>query len=141
MFTFIFHHIFIKHYFIDEKVDLEWSAGVSVVNNNDLFIRVPYYGDVKFTIVNTACTTFLTIESVSQVSFSGKNWQLILLYCKCLFQVEISARDIRVRLSMREMESASVPAFQTNKESDVFNKVKMFDIIQIITLVSNSKNP
>ncbi|XP_050295994.1 intermembrane lipid transfer protein VPS13B [Anthonomus grandis grandis] len=70
-----------------DNLSLEWSAGVSIVNNNDLFIRVPYYGDVKLTIVNTACTTFLTIESVSQV--------------------EISARDIRVRLSMREMEKMS----------------------------------
>lgn len=50
-----------------ENHKLEWSAGVSIVNNNDLFIRVPYYGDVKLTIINTACTTYLRIESVSQV--------------------------------------------------------------------------
>ncbi|KAH1005134.1 hypothetical protein HUJ04_006175 [Dendroctonus ponderosae] len=74
-------------YVSTEGRNIEWSAGVSIVNNNDLFIRVPHYGDVKLTIINTACTTILTLESVSQV--------------------EISARDIRVRLSLRETEKTT----------------------------------
>ncbi|XP_030768330.1 vacuolar protein sorting-associated protein 13B-like isoform X2 [Sitophilus oryzae] len=80
----------------DEKEikDIEWSAGVSIVNNNSLFTRVPYYGDVKLTINNTACTTFVTIESGSQV--------------------EISARDIRVRLSMRQTEK-NLPVNKSKK--------------------------
>ncbi|CAG9772920.1 unnamed protein product [Ceutorhynchus assimilis] len=79
---------------------LEWSTGISIVNNNDLFIRVPYYGDVKLTIVNTACITFLTIESVGQV--------------------EISARDIRVRLSMRDCTEKTLIINQ-NEEIEQIN--------------------
>ncbi|XP_060527776.1 intermembrane lipid transfer protein VPS13B isoform X2 [Cylas formicarius] len=70
-----------------DVVELEWSAGVNIANNNSIFVRVPHFGDVKVTVVNTACTTVFKIESVSQV--------------------EISAKDIRVRLSMREKETGT----------------------------------
>ncbi|KAJ8927595.1 hypothetical protein NQ314_019922, partial [Rhamnusium bicolor] len=64
--------------------DFQWSTSISIINDNEQFVRIPYYGDIKLTIINSACTTFLIIDSVSQV--------------------EISARDIRVRLSMHEIE-------------------------------------
>lgn len=51
-------------------VEFEWSPEVSIIQDNELFLRVPYYGDVKIIILNTACTTFLTIESASQVRFT-----------------------------------------------------------------------
>ncbi|XP_074031826.1 vacuolar protein sorting 13B isoform X2 [Leptinotarsa decemlineata] len=64
--------------------DFQWSASLSIIHDNEQFLRIPYYGDIKVTIVNTAYTTFLTLDSASQV--------------------EISAKDIRVRLSMHESE-------------------------------------
>ncbi|CAH0555543.1 unnamed protein product [Brassicogethes aeneus] len=59
---------------------LKWSEDINITLDNEKFVRIPYFGDVKMTIINTAVFTHITVESVSQV--------------------EISARDIRVRLSM-----------------------------------------
>ncbi|XP_066257341.1 intermembrane lipid transfer protein VPS13B isoform X1 [Euwallacea similis] len=105
---------------LTEKHNLQWSVGVSIVNNNDLFIRVPYYGDVKLSIVNTACTTFITIQSVSQV--------------------EISARDIRVRLSMREKESFIKPATRDTLDENVSHLVSPISTFSSACQVPSSLN-
>ncbi|XP_017781523.1 PREDICTED: vacuolar protein sorting-associated protein 13B [Nicrophorus vespilloides] len=62
-----------------------WSTPINVTNFNDQFVRIPFYGDVRISVKYSVHTIHVTIESVSQV--------------------EISARDIRVRLSMHEMET------------------------------------
>ncbi|XP_076265664.1 vacuolar protein sorting 13B isoform X3 [Rhynchophorus ferrugineus] len=106
----------------NEPSNIEWSAGVSIVNNNTLFIRVPYYGDVRLIIHNTACITFVTIESGSQV--------------------EISARDIRVRLSMRQAEK-NQPLYKANRELEKFikNTVHEDSVSTISTTESPTKLP
>lgn len=54
--------------FLGHYIDFKWSPEISIIHDNELFVRIPHYGDVKVIIVNMACTTFLTIESASQVS-------------------------------------------------------------------------
>ncbi|KAI4462018.1 vacuolar protein sorting-associated protein 13b [Holotrichia oblita] len=65
----------------------QWSNPVNITNYNDQFVRIPYFGDVKISVDSSAHAVNVLIESVSKV--------------------EISARDIRVRLSMHENETGS----------------------------------
>jgi hypothetical protein len=65
--------------------DFEWSAPVSIINDCEQFVKIPKFGDVKLVVKVTTYTTLLTVESVSEV--------------------EISAIDIRGRLSRHEMET------------------------------------
>lgn len=51
-----------------DENDFQWSSSISIINDNEQFVRIPYYGDIRLTIVNSACTTFLIIDSASQVS-------------------------------------------------------------------------
>ncbi|VEN36376.1 unnamed protein product [Callosobruchus maculatus] len=69
---------------------LRWSNALTLRHDNDQFLRIPYYGDIRVRVANTACTTIVLLESVSQV--------------------EISARDIRVRLLMQEITNGSAAA-------------------------------
>lgn len=63
-----------------------WSSPVNITNFNEQFVCVPYYGEIKVTVIDAVKTILVIIDSVSQV--------------------EISARDIRVRLTMRDTNSS-----------------------------------
>nr|CAH7734145.1 unnamed protein product [Callosobruchus chinensis] len=81
--------------------DFHWSNAVNLHHDNDQFVRIPYYGDIRVRVANTACSTIVLLESVSQV--------------------EISARDIRVRLLMQEITNSTATvtgATDTSSESD-----------------------
>ncbi|KAF5296670.1 hypothetical protein FQR65_LT10210 [Abscondita terminalis] len=62
-----------------------WSHPVSLQENKGQLINIPSYGDVKVTITKTVHTTSVVIYSTSQV--------------------EINAKDVRVRLFMHESET------------------------------------
>lgn len=76
---------------------VQWSTPIDVQNYNDQFIRVPFLGDVKVSVVGSAHATLVAIASASTV--------------------EINARDIRVRLYMRENQEPSGSAGGSVEES------------------------
>lgn len=83
---------------------MHWSTSVNLTSDHDQFVRIPFVGDVKLKITNAACITIIKIESVSQV--------------------EISARDIRVRLSMHELHSnpsttTTISSYQSSESFDM----------------------
>ncbi|CAH2019419.1 unnamed protein product [Acanthoscelides obtectus] len=91
----------------DPESDLNgfhWSNAITILHDNEQFLKIPYYGDIRVRIANTACATIVLLESVSQV--------------------EISARDIRVRLLMQEINNteASVGGKITGTTSVPGNK-------------------
>lgn len=45
-----------------------WSTPLSITNFNEQFIRIPYYGEVRVTVVDAVRTILIVVESVSQVS-------------------------------------------------------------------------
>ncbi|CAG9819390.1 unnamed protein product [Phaedon cochleariae] len=99
--------------------DFQWSTPVSIVHDNEQFLRIPYYGDIKVTIVNAACIIFLTLDSVSQVEFS--------------------ARDIRVRLSMHESEGTRV--LEKSSEPTALVSSKPYDTTNIPKSLSDTSLP
>nr|CAH7751442.1 unnamed protein product [Callosobruchus chinensis] len=83
--------------------DFHWSNAVNLHHDNDQFVRV----------ANTACSTIVLLESVSQV--------------------EISARDIRVRLLMQEITNSTATvtgATDTSSESDSKRIEKIGDLVR-----------
>lgn len=82
-----------------------WSTAVSITNFNEQFVRIPYYGEVRVLVVDAVRTILVIVESVSQV-LSSSTKRIVSLIPPPNFQVEISARDIRVRLTMRDTESS-----------------------------------
>lgn len=58
--------------------EFQWSTSISIINDNEQFVRIPYYGDIRLTIINNACTTFLIIDSVSQVSHGSVIFSIFL---------------------------------------------------------------
>lgn len=43
-----------------------WSSPINL-KINDQFVRIPFVGDVKVSVINSTHTTLVLIESVSQV--------------------------------------------------------------------------
>lgn len=63
--------LFIYSFISGDITEFQWSSNISIINDNEQFVRIPYYGDIRLTIINSACTTFLIIDSVSQVSHNA----------------------------------------------------------------------
>lgn len=82
--------------FEDDPQNVQWSSPICLENFNDQFIKVPYYGDVKVLVFNTSRTIYVSIESLNKI--------------------EISAKDVRVRLMMHEKEASE------NKKNVTFDK-------------------
>lgn len=45
----------------------EWSQAINVTHNYEQYVKIPSYGDIKVVIINTACTTFVTLHSAGEV--------------------------------------------------------------------------
>lgn len=76
-----------KTFVVVDPKGYPWSSPLSITNFNEQFIRIPYFGEVRVLVVDAVRTILVIVESVSQV--------------------EISARDIRVRLTMRDSSQSS----------------------------------
>lgn len=46
---------------------MPWSAPISLTNYNEQFIKVPFYSDVRVTIVNTVRTILVVLETSEEV--------------------------------------------------------------------------
>lgn len=45
----------------------QWSNPILVTSYNEQYVRIPCFNDVKITLTNSIHTTFLSIDSASQV--------------------------------------------------------------------------
>lgn len=53
--------------FLDGK-KVKWSEHINITVDNEQFLRVPYFGDLKVSIINNAMFTHILLESVSLVT-------------------------------------------------------------------------
>ncbi|CAG9862164.1 unnamed protein product [Phyllotreta striolata] len=63
---------------------IKWSQPINITHNYEQYLRIPPHGDIKVIVVNSACTTFINLQSTGEM--------------------EINASDIRTRLSMNELD-------------------------------------
>ncbi|XP_072392830.1 intermembrane lipid transfer protein VPS13B [Diabrotica undecimpunctata] len=96
----------------DINNDFQWSTNFSLTHEYEQYLRIPFYGDIQITVVNTACTTFLILESASEM--------------------EISASDIRVRLSLRESEGVG------EKHSETLQLPKLYSREEVPRFLSDT---
>ncbi|XP_056633940.1 intermembrane lipid transfer protein VPS13B isoform X1 [Diorhabda sublineata] len=99
--------------------DYQWSTNFSLTHDYEQYLRIPFYGDIHITVVNTACTTFLILDSGSEM--------------------EISASDIRVRLSMQEVRVP--PIIKGKTISEPLQLSKLYDPEELPRSLSDTVIP
>lgn len=60
----------VKYIILGDPQGFLWSNPVNL-KINDQFVRIPFVGDVKVSVINSTHTTLVLIESVSQVKLNN----------------------------------------------------------------------
>lgn len=108
--------------FLVPEEELPWSTPISITNYNEQFVKIPFYGDIKVTVVNAVRTILLILESFSQVTSCLTLSLSSDITLHISFKAEISASDIRVRLSMQHENEMGVMLHSRANEFEEIRK-------------------